>query len=59
MDKRTENTIPSVLTAPTLSELMDKLEAAMPPGKFVVVKESSIICKDGEWSVEYYLKDRI
>lgn len=47
----------STITAPTLLELMDKLDAATPPGKVAVVREFKPSSEG--WSLEYTLKDRL
>ena len=58
MDKGTNDT--RTITAPTLSELMDKLEAATPPGKVAIVGQIIPSIDDGGvWIVEYYLRDSI
>ena len=60
IDKGTEITI----TAPTLEELIDKLDAATPAGKVAVVQGSLEVTKGDPlvkeiWKVTYKLRDRI
>lgn len=48
------------ITAPTLDELMDKLEDATPVGKFAAIKVGGLIKKaTGLWEVTFTLKERL